>query len=66
MSKLKQIKIEAPEDFTADVDLYVSGGKGCQISYLLMLKKSLSTKIQLQAVIFPKPQCSNQKTLKVK
>lgn len=27
MSKLKQIKIEAPEDFTAYVDLSVSGEK---------------------------------------
>ncbi|MBD2514150.1 hypothetical protein H6G93_03850 [Nostoc sp. FACHB-973] len=27
MSKLKQIKIEAPEDFTAHLDLYVGGEK---------------------------------------
>lgn len=27
MSRLKRIEIEAPEDFAANLDLYVSGGK---------------------------------------
>ena len=27
MSKLKQIKIDAPEDFAVNIDLYVSGEK---------------------------------------
>jgi len=30
MSKLKQIKIDAPEDFAANLDLYVSGKKGVE------------------------------------
>ncbi|BAY46037.1 hypothetical protein SAMD00079811_36440 [Scytonema sp. HK-05] len=30
MSKLKQIKIDAPEDFAANLDLYVSGEKGVE------------------------------------
>jgi hypothetical protein len=30
MSKLKQIKIDAPEDFAANLDLYVSGAKGVE------------------------------------
>ncbi|MGH8000282.1 MAG: hypothetical protein ACREPR_12835 [Brasilonema sp.] len=30
MSKLKQIKIDAPEDFAASLDLYVSGEKGVE------------------------------------
>ncbi len=27
MSRLKQVQIEGPEDFAANLDLYVSGGK---------------------------------------
>ena len=30
MSKLKQIKIDAPEDFAVNIDLYVSGKKGVE------------------------------------
>ena len=30
MSRLKQIQIEAPEDFAANLDLYVSGEKRVQ------------------------------------
>ena len=30
MSKMKQIKINAPEDFAANIDLYVSGKKSVE------------------------------------
>ncbi len=30
MSKLKQIKIDAPEDFATNLDLYISGEKGVE------------------------------------
>lgn len=30
LSKLKQIKIQAPEDFAANVDLYLSNEKKCK------------------------------------
>jgi hypothetical protein len=30
MSKLKQIKIDAPEDFATNLDLYLSGEKGVE------------------------------------
>lgn len=30
MSKLKSIKIDGPEDFATNVDLYVSGKKGAE------------------------------------
>ncbi len=30
MSKLKQIKINAPEDFAANIDLYLSGEKSVE------------------------------------